>query len=216
MDRVVFWILSAVIPPVFGLYHLYSCSDSRRRYLALCPIFLVSTAAVCNNLYHFTFNHEDYNQEWPAKFASAHNACLGVILTWAMIVRWSLPCHALRKCRLYGQRFLVIVLSLCVVGAKAAGVLSWGWSITMQMTAAMVLVLWDVLDSLNVSVKVHCICMDVLYIVSAVMIMTIEMVVSDFDGKLCALRVFSLLMYAMYYINVLTKAISKKIDFLPK
>ena len=117
---------------------------------------------------------------------------------------------------LIGQRFLVIVLSLCVVGAKAAGVLSWGWSITMQMTAAMVLVLWDVLDSLNVSVKVHCICMDVLYIVSAVMIMTIEMVVSDFDGKLCALRVFSLLMYAMYYINVLTKAISKKIDFLPK
>ncbi|XP_062518084.1 uncharacterized protein LOC134193276 isoform X2 [Corticium candelabrum] len=216
MDRVVFWILSAVIPPVLGLYHLYSCSDSRRRYLALCPIFLVSTAAVCNNLYHFTFNHEDYNQEWPAKFASAHNACLGVILTWAMTVRWSLPCHALRKCRLYGQRFLAIVLSLCVVGAKAAGLLSWGWPITMQMTAVMVLVLWDVLDSLNVSVKVHCICMDVLYIVSAVMIMTIEMVVSDFDGKLCALRVFFLLMYAMYYINVLTKAISKKIDLLPK
>ena len=117
---------------------------------------------------------------------------------------------------LVGQRFLVIVLSLCVVGAKAAGLLSWGWPITMQMTAVMVLVLWDVLDSLNVSVKVRCICMDVLYIVSAVMIMTIEMVVSDFDGKLRALRVFFLLMYAMYYINVLTKAICKKIDLLPK
>ena len=81
-----------------------------------------------------------------------------------------------------------------MVGTEAAGLFPCGWHITFQMTAAVVLVLWDVLDSMNVSVKVHCICMDELYIVLVLMIMTIEIFLSDFDGKLCALRISFLLM----------------------
>ncbi|XP_062518077.1 uncharacterized protein LOC134193271 [Corticium candelabrum] len=209
MEALVRGLFTAVMS-VIGLVYFF-CWSPRLRLLGLCHILLFSTAAACCSLYHFTANNVYVDKEWPNTFTTAFDTCFLVAQVWAILLRFALPCHAGSNCKLFGQCVLVIFPVSCLVVVRVAGLLSWSWITTLQWLAAIILVLWDVIDSVNVSVKVECIVMSVVPIVGSLLLWAFETWVLDLYGIFYGFRFILLSGYALYYINMLARVVLKNV-----
>ena len=98
--KIVFPSLIILSTPITCVHHLCLVSP-RRRSLEFCPMLLLSTAVVCTYLCRLTLNNDGVDQQWPVIFRSAQNACILVVLLWAIVVRWELLWRRIRDIERY-------------------------------------------------------------------------------------------------------------------